>query len=151
MPTEPPSPADRFDLQRFTDAQGGCYADALAELQAGRKQSHWMWFIFPQLRGLGRSHYAHHFGITGLAEAEAYLAHPLLGVRLRECVQALLSHPGRTATEILGPVDALKLRSCLTLFMAAAPSEPLFAAALEYFYEGEPDAGTLELLRVPAS
>jgi uncharacterized protein (DUF1810 family) len=148
MPTEPPSPADPFDLQRFIDAQAGCYADALAELVAGRKQSHWMWFVFPQLRGLGRSHHAHHYGISGLAEAAAYLAHPLLGARLRECVQVLLSHPGRTAVEILGPVDGLKLRSCLTLFMAAAPGEPLFAAALHEFFGGQPDSRSLELLGI---
>jgi uncharacterized protein (DUF1810 family) len=106
-----------------------------------------MWFIFPQLRGLGRSHFALRYGISGLAEAQGYLAHPVLGARLRECVQALLSHSGRPAVGILGAVDAMKLHSCLTLFMAAAPGEPLFASALECFYGGEPDARSLELLR----
>lgn len=137
---------DPFDLERFVQAQAGSYQQALAELQDGSKRSHWMWFILPQLRGLGSSAMAQAYGIAGLAEARAYLAHPLLGPRLRECVRALLGHAGRSAESILGSTDALKLRSCLTLFARAAPGVPEFAQALEAFYGGEADVLTLRLL-----
>jgi uncharacterized protein (DUF1810 family) len=139
--------ADRFDLQRFVDAQARNYADALAELTAGRKTTHWMWYVFPQIAGLGFSPMAQAYALGSLEEAEAYLAHPLLGSRLKACVAALLAVRGRSAHEILGSPDDLKLRSSLTLFAQAAPDEPLFRQALERFYDGQPDRRTLELLR----
>ncbi|MDR7268434.1 uncharacterized protein (DUF1810 family) [Pelomonas saccharophila] len=132
-------------LDRFIHAQEGHYEQALAELKAGRKTSHWIWFVLPQLRGLGRSAMAHEYGIAGRAEAEAYLAHPLLGGRLRECVQAMLAHSGESAAAILGDIDAMKFRSCLTLFDAVS-TEPLFGQALDAFYAGQRDAATLALL-----
>lgn len=132
-------------LERFVRAQEGRYGQALAELQAGRKTGHWIWFVLPQLRGLGRSTTAHEYGLDGRAEAQAYLAHPLLGARLRECVQAMLAHRGRSAVSILGDVDALKFRSCLTLFDAVS-TEALFGQALDAFYGGERDPATLALL-----
>ncbi len=141
---------DGFDLRRFVDAQDadGTYDSALAELRAGRKRSHWMWFVFPQLAGLGRSATAQRYAIESLDEARAYLAHPLLGARLRESAQALLAAPtGLTARSILGDVDALKLRSSMTLFMRAAPDERLFAEVLERFYDGVADDATKRLLR----
>jgi uncharacterized protein (DUF1810 family) len=140
---------DPYDLARFLEAQHSCYARVLEELGAGQKTSHWMWFIFPQLRGLGVSPTARRFGLAGLAEARAYLAHPLLGARLRECVRAVLAVEGRTAHEIFGSPDDLKLRSCLTLFAAAAAQaadEALLRAALERYYGGEPDPRTVQLL-----
>jgi uncharacterized protein (DUF1810 family) len=140
------NPADPFDLQRFVDAQHGVYAQVTAELAAGAKTSHWMWFIFPQLRGLGRSSTARHYGIASLAEAQAYWRHALLGARLRECGHLLTHVRGRSALQIFGSVDALKLRSCLTLFERAAPGEPLFAELLRIYYDGERDAATLQLL-----
>jgi uncharacterized protein (DUF1810 family) len=126
--------SDPHDLERFVDAQaGGVYESAFAELRAGKKRGHWMWFIFPQRRGLGRSAMADHYGISGVEEARAYLSHPLLGPRLRECVAAVLSHAGeRTAEEMLGEVDALKLRSCLALFTEAGGGE-LFERGLAAF------------------
>ncbi|RZJ13553.1 MAG: DUF1810 domain-containing protein [Rubrivivax sp.] len=132
-------------LERFISAQQCSYAGALAELRAGRKTGHWIWFVLPQLRGLGQSRMAHEYGIADRAEAEAYVAHPLLGARLCECVQAMLAHRGRTAESILGDVDAMKFRSCLTLFDAVA-SNGLFGRALDAFYGGERDAATLFLL-----
>ncbi len=136
---------DPFQLQRFLDAQDGQFEAALAELQSGRKQSHWMWFIFPQLAGLGRSPMAQFFGIRSLHEARAFLAHPILGERYRLSVEALTCWAGsRNAVEILGEVDALKLRSSLTLFKAAS-GDPLFAQALDAFF-GEPDEATLQIL-----
>ncbi len=139
---------DPFDLQRFVDAQGehGTYDQALAELWSGRKRSHWMWFVFPQLAGLGRSSTAQHFGITGADEARAYLAHPVLGPRLRECAQALADRPGTDPVDVLGPVDALKLRSSMTLFAHVASNEPVFRAVLEHYYDGADDPATLSLL-----
>ena len=137
--------ADPHNLQRFIDAQDGVYEIALAELRAGSKQSHWMWFIFPQLAGLGHSPTAQYFGIASIEEARAYLEHPLLGTRLRESVEALLSHAGkRTAEQVLGPVDAMKLRSSLTLFDRISPGD-IFAGALDSYYAG-PDQRTLALL-----
>jgi uncharacterized protein (DUF1810 family) len=138
---------DPFDLQRFVTAQAPVIDDVLAELGAGRKRSHWMWFVFPQLRGLGMSSMAQHYGIASLEEARAYLAHPLLGPRLRECCALALRVEGRSAHEILGSPDDLKFRSCLTLFELAAPGEPLFRQALDQYYGGEPDPRTLALSR----
>lgn len=135
-----------FDLKRFHDAQAPVYAQALKELRAGRKSSHWMWFIFPQLRGLGRSDTAQFYGISGSAEAVAYLADPVLGARLRECCNALLGHTGKRAETIFGELDALKLHSSLTLFSGASQGDPLFAAVLERYFNGEEDPKTLELL-----
>lgn len=138
--------SDPFNLQRFLDAQDEAFDRALAELRGGAKQSHWMWFIFPQLAGLGRSPAAQYYGLSSLDEARAYLAHPLLGARLGECVDVLLPWAGkRSAEQILGDVDALKLRSCLTLFDQVAPLG-LFAHALAAFCRGEPDERTLALL-----
>jgi uncharacterized protein (DUF1810 family) len=137
---------DRYNLERFLDAQASSYETALAELRAGRKRSHWMWFIFPQLRGLGHSERAQFFGIGSLAEASAFLSDPILGKRLRECATALVNLPGKSAEEILGGVDALKLRSSLTLFRIAAPAEPLFQNALEQYFDGKLDPRTIELL-----
>jgi uncharacterized protein (DUF1810 family) len=139
--------SDPFDLQRFVDAQAGVYASVTAELAAGLKTSHWMWFVFPQLKRLGRSATALHYGIGSLDEARAYAAHPVLGARLRECCALLSRSHGRTAQQIFGTIDARKLRSCLTLFERAAPDEGLFGALLERFYGGARDAATLALLR----
>jgi len=134
-------------LDRFIQAQQGRYEQALAELRAGRKTGHWIWFVLPQLRGLGRSTMAHEYGIAGRAEAQAYLAHPVLGARLRECVRTVLAHEGRSPERILGDVDAMKLRSCLTLFETVADvPDDLFAQALERLYRGERDGATLRLL-----
>jgi uncharacterized protein (DUF1810 family) len=135
---------DPFDLQRFVEAQdaGGTYALALSELRGGRKTSHWMWFVFPQIAGLGRSPMAARFAISGLDEARAYLAHPVLGPRLLESAAALAEQRDRSAAEILGEVDALKLRSSMTLFARAAPGEPVFAAVLERYFDGRGDPET---------
>ena len=139
--------ADPYQLDRFVVAQDeGSYRAALAELRAGRKTSHWMWFIFPQVAGLGRSAAAQHFAISSLDEAQAYLRHPVLGPRLRECVQLLAALDGKSAEQILGSVDALKLRSSLTLFMAAAPDEPLFRDVLAKYFGGAADQLTLDRL-----
>jgi uncharacterized protein (DUF1810 family) len=140
---------DAFDLQRFVEAQARNYADALAELRAGRKASHWMWYVFPQVAGLGFSPMAQTYAIASLDEARAYLAHPLLGDRLRECVAATLAAAGRSAHEIFGSPDDVKFRSSLTLFTAAAPDEPLFRQALERYFAGEPDPRTLGILARP--
>jgi uncharacterized protein (DUF1810 family) len=138
--------ADPYDLQRFVDAQNGIYETALAELRRGSKQSHWMWFIFPQLRGLGLSPTAQYYGIASFDEVRAYLQHPVLGSRLHECVAAILPWSRRfSAEQILGQVDALKLQSSLTLFDVAEPGG-LFAAALAEFHAGEADERTLALL-----
>ncbi len=134
--------SDPFDLQRFVDAQRDTYDTALAELRAGAKRSHWMWFVFPQVAGLGRSATAQHFAISGLAEARAYLAHPVLGLRLRESAQALLDLPGGDPVAVLGGVDAQKLRSSMTLFAHADPAEPLFRGVLDRFFSGAEDEAT---------
>lgn len=138
--------ADPFDLQRFVEAQKRNYHDALAELRAGRKTSHWMWYVFPQIAGLGSSAMAQTYAIGSLAEAKAYLAHPLLGARLRDCVAAVNAVRGRTAHEIFGSPDDFKFRSSLTLFAAAAPDEPLFRQALAAYFAGEADPRTLAAL-----
>jgi uncharacterized protein (DUF1810 family) len=135
-----------YDLNRFITAQLGVYDGALRELRNGRKTGHWIWFIFPQLAGLGRSEMSRYYGIASIEEARAYLAHPLLGARLTECAGALLATEGRTATEILGSVDAMKVRSCMTLFQRAAPDEPVFGWVLERFYGGVADDATIALL-----
>jgi uncharacterized protein (DUF1810 family) len=136
------------DLERFVAAQdnGGTFAQAMSELRAGRKRSHWMWFVFPQLAGLGHSEMSRTYAIASLDEAREYLADPVLGWRLRESAAALLEHAGRGADEILGAIDALKLRSSMTLFAAADPEEPVFARVLDVFYGGEPDPATQALL-----
>ena len=139
--------SDPHDLQRFLDAQAPIYETALGEICAGSKRSHWMWFIFPQLRGLGLSHTAHFYGIASLDEARAYLEHPILGTRLRECVEAILPwHDRLTAEDILGPIDAVKLRSSFTLF-DQIERNTLFAAGLELFFDRKPDDRTLALLK----
>lgn len=129
-------------LDRFLVGQQAVYSDALAELRRGRKTSHWMWFVFPQIAGLGHSAMARHYAIASLDEARAYLAHPVLGARLRECARALLATEGLSAEDILGSVDAMKLRSCATLFGRADPHEPLFGLILERFSGGVPDEAT---------
>lgn len=141
------SKEDVFDLQRFLEAQAGSYAQALAELRAGEKRSHWMWFVFPQLEGLGSSPTALRYAVRSRAEAEAYLAHPILGSRLRECAQALLGVQGRAIGAILGFPDDLKLQSSMTLFAALEETDTLFAKVLERYYAGRRDAKTLELLK----
>jgi uncharacterized protein (DUF1810 family) len=137
-------PTDSLD--RFLRAQERDYAQALRELAAGRKHTHWMWYVLPQLRGLGRSAMAHEYGVDGPDEARAYIAHPVLGPRLIECVNTMLAHRGQHAADILGTVDALKFRSSLTLFAEVAPEHSCFQAALTAFYEGAPDPQTLRLL-----
>lgn len=138
---------DPFDLRRFVEAQASTYDAALRELKAGCKTSHWMWFIFPQLRGLGFSAASRFYGLSGPDEAAAYLAHPLLGARLRECVAAILGCGDSVADDILGVTDAMKFRSSMTLFAQAARGEALFAQALERFFGGEEDAKTIAMLR----
>lgn len=137
---------DDFDLDRFVQAQDGLWERALAELTAGAKRSHWMWFVFPQIAGLGNSAMAQRYAISGLDEARAYLAHPLLGPRLLACTRAMNSHEGLGARAILGQPDDLKFRSSMTLFNAAAPEEPAFREALERYFGGERDAATLDRL-----
>jgi uncharacterized protein (DUF1810 family) len=137
---------DPFDLDRFVRAQAGDYARALAEVRAGRKESHWMWYVFPQLAGLGSSPTAKRYGVTGRAEAAAYLAHPVLGPRLVEIAGAALAVEGRSANEIFGSPDDLKLRSCATLFAAVAPPGSAFERLLEKYFGGQTDARTLTML-----
>lgn len=134
------------DLGRFVEAQAATYAAALAELRRGRKASHWMWFVFPQIAGLGRSPTARFYALASLDEARAYLSHPVLGPRLSEVVDAILALPGRDARAVFGSPDDLKLRSSLTLFQAAAPDEPRFQRALDKYFAGRPDPLTLERL-----
>jgi uncharacterized protein (DUF1810 family) len=135
---------DQYDLQRFVAAQdaGGSYDQATAELRRGRKTSHWMWFVFPQITGLGQSPVSRMYAISGLAEARAYLAHPVLGPRLAECAAIVASLSGRTAEQIFGGIDALKLRSSMTLFLRAAPDEPVFRQVLDQYFGGKPDPAT---------
>ena len=138
--------SDPFDLDRFVAAQASVYSQVVRELSEGRKRSHWMWFIFPQIAGLGRSSMSQAYAIQSLQEAREYLAHPLLGARMRECCQALMALEGRTAHEIFRSPDDLKLRSSLTLFARAAPDEPLFDDLLVKYFGGKEDPATLELL-----
>ncbi|WP_431051731.1 DUF1810 domain-containing protein [Roseateles sp. L2-2] len=135
-----------FDLQRFLEAQTPQVADVLAELKRGRKLTHWMWYFFPQLRGLGVSSTAQFYGIESLDEAIAYLDHDVLGARLRECVALMNTHRNKTAEQILGSVDAMKFRSSLTLFAKASGDEAVFIEALDRYFGGQPDQRTLDLL-----
>ena len=146
MTTAPDPPSDAFNLERFTKAQGPVWDGVLAELRAGRKDSHWMWFVFPQLATLGRSPTAKHFGLSGLAEARAFLAHPVLGPRLLQAAGILLQVPPTDAVAIFGNVDAMKLRSCLTLFAAAAPQQRVFADCLDRYFGGATDEETVRAL-----
>jgi uncharacterized protein (DUF1810 family) len=134
---------DSYELERFVAAQDPVFDRALVELQQGRKTSHWMWFVFPQIAGLGFSAMSQRYAIASLDEARAYLAHPTLGPRLRRCVEILLGLEGRSAREIFGSPDDMKLHSSLTLFATAAPDEPLFAQAIERYFEGKADQATL--------
>lgn len=138
-----------MSLDRFVDAQDahGTYETALAELRAGRKRGHWIWFVFPQIAGLGQSPTSRHYAIASLGEARDYLAHPTLGPRLHECAQALTElAAGVSAEEIFGGLDAMKVRSSMTLFMRAAPDDPLFRQVLDRYFAGEPDATTDRIL-----
>jgi uncharacterized protein (DUF1810 family) len=137
---------DRFQLQRFVDAQEPVYETVMGELRAGRKRSHWMWFIFPQIAGLGQSVTARTFGVSSLAEAAAYLAHPVLGPRLRECAALVASIERRSIDEIFDHPDDMKFHSSMTLFAHAAPREPIFAACLQKYFGGQPDPRTLARL-----
>jgi uncharacterized protein (DUF1810 family) len=130
------------DLERFVSAQDGVFAGVLDELRRGRKTGHWIWFIFPQIAGLGTSPTSQHYAIASLDEARAYLAHPVLGARLRESAGIVLETERRTATEIFGALDAMKVRSSMTLFHRAAPDEPVFGQVLDRFYGGVPDEAT---------
>src|ERR1700733_1939335 len=138
------SSADPFDLQRFVDAQRESYDIALTELRNGAKRSHWMWYVFPQFEGLGSSEISRHYAVRSLAEARAYLAHPLLGPRLRECVEAVLHLAGLSARDVFGTVDALKLRSSATLFGSVSPAGSVFHRLLEQYFDGLGDPRTLE-------
>jgi uncharacterized protein (DUF1810 family) len=139
---------DPYRLARFVEAQdsGGTFQRAVAELRAGRKVSHWMWFVFPQIEGLGFSATSQRYAISSLAEARAYLNHPVLGTRLIECATILAATDGMSAAEILGSVDAMKLRSSMTLFAAAAHDQPAFSAVLTRYFGGSPDVATLARL-----
>ena len=142
---------DPFDLARFVQAQASCYERALAEIRSGRKRTHWMWYIFPQLDGLASSSTAQYYSIKSLAEAKAYLEHPILGPRLLECAEAAVGVEGRSATEIFGTPDDLKLRSCATLFACVSARDAVFDRLLEKYYGGERDGKTLHLLGIPPS
>ena len=131
-----------YDLDRFVLAQQGVYAGVLDELRRGRKVGHWIWFIFPQVAGLGRSAMSELYAISSLDEAREYLAHPVLGARLRECAAIVVATTGRTALDIFGSIDAVKLRSSMTLFHRAAPDEPVFRKVLDRFYDGRADEAT---------
>ena len=142
---------DPYNLQRFVDAQNPVFDDVCSELRAGRKTGHWMWFVFPQIQGLGKSETARHFAISSLAEAKAYLAHPILGPRLRECAFLVASIKGSSAEEIFGGIDCLKLRSSMTLFAQATPDNEIFLDVLEKYFCGESDKRTLQLLQIDNS
>src|SRR5215467_1997985 len=138
--------SDPYDLNRFVDAQDADYDEAITEIRNGRKRSHWMWYVFPQIAGLGFSPTSQHFAIRSLAEAKAYLAHPILGPRLQECADALLVLQGRSAHDIFGSPDDLKLRSSATLFAQAAPAGSVFHRVIEKYFDGGPDERTLAAL-----
>jgi uncharacterized protein (DUF1810 family) len=146
QPMSSTSQGEPFDLDRFIEAQASVYDTALAELRAGRKRTHWIWYILPQLRGLGTSQMSTRYGLQSLGEARAYLAHPVLGLRLRECVRTLNALRESDPVAVLGGIDAQKLRSCLTVFAVASSEEPLFRAGLEKYFRGQPDAATLSLI-----
>ena len=137
---------DGFDLDRFVVAQEGVYEEALAEIRAGRKRSHWMWFVFPQYAGLGSSPVSQHFAIKSRAEAAAYLAHPVLGTRLRECAEAVLEVKDRSAEDVFGSLDAMKLRSSATLFAAVSPPGSVFHRILDRYFQGGADERTTKFL-----
>lgn len=139
--------ADPFNLQRFVNAQAPVYRTVLDELRVGCKESHWMWFVFPQHHELGQSSMAKRYGITSLAQAQAYMAHPILGPRLVECCELLLAVKGKSAFDILGTPDDMKLKSCVTLFRAAQNAVPVWDRVLQRFYGGQPDRATLEILQ----
>jgi uncharacterized protein (DUF1810 family) len=138
---------DPYDLSRFVQAQEDDYEQALSEIGSGRKQSHWMWYVFPQFEGLGFSSMSQRYAIKSIAEATAYLAHPILGPRLVACAEAALRIEGRTAREIFGSPDDMKLRSCATLFAHVSPPGPVFHQLLDKYFQGNRDDKTLELLR----
>ena len=138
--------SDRFDLDRFTQAQAPVLAHVQQELRAGQKRSHWMWFVFPQLAGLGHSPTARHYAIASRAEAQAYLAHPILGPRLVECTALVNAVEGRTVHQVFGSPDDLKFHSCVTLFAVTDPDQVVFKAALDRYFGGQPDRATLDLL-----
>lgn len=141
------SPTSDYDLERFVSAQSGAtYDTALSELRSGRKTSHWMWFVFPQISGLGRSEVAKLYAISSLAEASAYVRHPVLGPRLVECAQALMELKTSDPELVMGGIDAMKLRSSMTLFLHAAPDEPVFRRVLEKYFGGRPDTATEQRL-----
>jgi uncharacterized protein (DUF1810 family) len=144
--TDSPSTDDPFDLNRFVEAQQGDFERALAEIRGGRKRSHWMWYIFPQIDGLAFSATSKHYAIKSSAEARAYLAHPVLGPRLLECAETAVGVEGRSATEVFGSPDDLKLRSCATLFASVSPPGSVFDRLLDKYYGGERDQKTLRLL-----
>lgn len=147
MSAHPPDAApDPYDLARFVDAQAGDYDRALGEIASGRKRSHWMWYIFPQLRGLGTSSMAQRYAIRSAAEAEAYLRHPVLGPRLQACAEAAVGVPERSAREVFGAPDDLKLRSSATLFAQVSPAGSVFHRLLDRYFDGAPDRATLDLL-----
>jgi uncharacterized protein (DUF1810 family) len=134
--------ATNLDAQRFVDAQADTYDDAASELRRGRKRTHWMWFVFPQLAGLGASATSQHYGLDGLEDARAYLAHDVLGQRLLECARILTELPGSNPVQVFGAVDAKKLQSSMTLFSLAAPDQPVFREVLAKYFGGELDEGT---------
>lgn len=138
---------NNYNLNRFIEAQNRDYDTALAEIQAGKKASHWMWYIFPQLKGLGRSSTSEYYGLSGIKEAQVYLSDPILKARLIEITDAVIAHKDKSAEEIFGGIDAKKLRSCMTLFSIAAPDIPVFDAVLEQFFHGVPDRNTLRLTK----
>jgi uncharacterized protein (DUF1810 family) len=140
------SKEDPFDLDRFVEAQTSSYAMAIGELRSGRKRSHWIWYVLPQLRGLGQSAMSMRYGLQSLAEARAYLAHPVLGPRLRECIRTLNTLPENDPVAVLGDIDALKLRSCLTVFAEASEQDSSFKEGLDKYFGGQPDAATLSLI-----
>ncbi len=137
---------DRFNLERFVEAQEPVYDKVRRELRAGRKESHWMWFVFPQIAGLGHSPTSVRFAIASLDEAAAYLAHPILGPRLRDCAKLALDAKERTARQIFGPIDEMKFRSSMTLFARAAPGEDIFEQCLGKYFGGAPDPATVARL-----
>lgn len=138
--------ADPFNLQRFLDAQASIYDRVLAELRSGEKQTHWMWFIFPQIAGLGSSSTARFYAISSVAEADTFLRHPVLGARLKECTELVLHVSGKTAFDVFGSPDDVKFRSCMTLFDRVAPNDGLFDRVLAKYFNGERDPRTLQLL-----
>ncbi len=146
--TDPGTTADPHDLGRFVQAQEGDYERALSEIRSGRKRSHWMWYVFPQYDGLGSSPTSRRYAIKSLAEAQAYLSHPVLGPRLVECAEAALGVEGRSAFEIFGSPDDMKLRSCATLFARVSPAGSVFQRLLDKFFQGQLDAKTLRLLGI---